>query len=51
MSENVQAAEVSGVAFKTSVEYTDNILAISALVMAPYILALSIGDIVVTPFE
>ena len=35
---------------KTSLAYTDNILAISALVIAPYMLALSIGDIVVTPF-
>jgi hypothetical protein len=51
MSVNVQALDVSGVLPKTSLAYTDNILAISALVMAPYILALSIGDIVVTPFE
>ena len=51
MSVNVQAFDVSGVLPKTSVAYTDNILAISALVIAQYMLALSIVDIVVIPFS
>ena len=50
-SVNVQALDVSAVLPNISVAYTDNILAISALVIELYILAASYVGIVVTPFE